>query len=277
MLDKRVATTSYPFPDKRGCRMKYYVVADIHGFYTELKQALTEKGFFSDTLPHKLIICGDIMDRGGEAIEVQQFILDLMDKNQVILIRGNHEDLMMDIIYNWENKSYMFAHHISNKTTDTILQLTNATAILPDNCDHVKEQLLNTPFIKKIIPSMIKYYETKHYIFVHGWIPCYRFLENGVERFEVIDNWRTAEPEDWYFARWTNGMAAWKSGVRETGKTIVCGHWNCSYGHSVIEHKGSQYGEDADHSPFYGDGIIAIDACTALSKKINCIIVEDDN
>lgn len=39
--------------------------------------------------------------------------------------------------------------------------------------------------------------------------------------------------------------------------------------------KGSQYDEDADHSPFYGDGIIAIDACTPLSKKINCLVLED--
>lgn len=33
--------------------------------------------------------------------------------------------------------------------------------------------------------------------------------------------------------------------------------------------KGSQYDEDA------GDGIIAIDACTPLSKKINCLVLED--
>ena len=39
--------------------------------------------------------------------------------------------------------------------------------------------------------------------------------------------------------------------------------------------KGSQYDEDADHYPFYGDGIIAIDACTLLSKKINCLVLED--
>ena len=39
--------------------------------------------------------------------------------------------------------------------------------------------------------------------------------------------------------------------------------------------KGSQYDEDADHSPFYGDGIFAIDACTPLSKKINCLVLED--
>lgn len=257
--------------------MRYYVVADIHGFYSELKLALNEKGFFSDALPHKLIVCGDLMDRGAEAKEVQQFIIDLMDKDQVILIRGNHEDLMMDLLCNWGNKSYLLSYHKSNKTTDTVLQLTDTFNIFDENRAYVKERLSNTPFIQKIIPSMIDYYETKKYIFVHGWIPCKHYEENNMDRFEAVDDWRNANPSDWYSARWTNGMAAWNEGIKEQGKTIVCGHWNYSYGHSVFEHKGSQYGKDADFSPFFAEGIIAIDACTALSRKINCIVLEDDN
>ena len=58
-------------------------------------------------------------------------------------------------------------------------------------------------------------------------------------------------------------------------KTIVCGHWHTSYGHSKYEHKGTEFGEDADFSPYYGPGIIAIDACTAFSGKSNCLVIED--
>ena len=36
--------------------MKYYVTADIHGFYTEFHKALDETGYFTDPEPHKLII-----------------------------------------------------------------------------------------------------------------------------------------------------------------------------------------------------------------------------
>ena len=80
--------------------MKYYVVADVHGYYEELITALTEKGFFEDKEPHKLIICGDLFDRGYEAVKLQEFILELMDKDEVILIRGNHEDLAIELIEN---------------------------------------------------------------------------------------------------------------------------------------------------------------------------------
>ena len=63
--------------------------------------------------------------------------------------------------------------------------------------------------------------------------------------------------------------------VTEDGKTIVCGHWHASYGHSVMEGKGSEFGPDADFSPFYGQGVIALDACTAVSGFVNCIVIED--
>lgn len=80
---------------------------------------------------------------------------------------------------------------------------------------------------------------------------------------------------EWNYARWYNGMEAACQGAIEPEKTIVCGHWYCSYGHAKIEGKGEERGENADYSPYYGKGIIVLDACTVLSKKMNCIkIVE---
>ena len=71
--------------------MRYYVTADVHGYFSELKFALAGKGFFEDTKPHKLIICGDIYDRGSEALQLQNFILDLLSKDEVILISLPHK------------------------------------------------------------------------------------------------------------------------------------------------------------------------------------------
>lgn len=141
--------------------MRYYVVADIHGFYTELYNALAEKGFFTDTEPHKLIVCGDLFDRGKEAVKVQSFVSDLMERDEVILIRGNHEDLTLCLIQDWENFGYMQSHHISNGTVDTVLQLTGNEIVVGANARAIKNELLNTPFIEDIIPKMLDYYETK--------------------------------------------------------------------------------------------------------------------
>ena len=56
--------------------MKYFVVADIHGFYTKLINVLSEKGFNPDDSNHKLLICGDLLNRGPEAVQVQNYVLD---------------------------------------------------------------------------------------------------------------------------------------------------------------------------------------------------------
>ncbi len=261
--------------------MRYYVVADIHGFYTELKTALIEKGFFDDKEPHKLVVLGDLFDRGFEAVELQNFILDLMSKDEVILIRGNHEDLLVEFIKNihrWMTYGVYYTHHGSNGTVDTVMQLTGMDIMeaihLPEKC---AAKMLNTPFYQKILPSMLNYYETEHNIFVHGWIPCQVFGQGKSlsDSFEYQADWRTQGDSDWGFARWYNGMAAASKGVIEQGKTILCGHWHCSFGHSMLEGKGSELGDDADFTPFYGEGIIALDACTVKSKRVNCVVIED--
>ena len=153
--------------------MKYYVTADVHGYFTELKTALAEQGFFDDTDPHKLVILGDLYDRGTEALQLQDFILDLMSKDQVILIRGNHEDLTLDLLHNWSRKSYLQRHHNLNGTVDTVCQLTGfSEREIYTKTDAVGQSFLQNSLVQTIIPALVDYFETEHYSCVHGWIPC---------------------------------------------------------------------------------------------------------
>ncbi len=249
--------------------MRYYVTADPHGFLTELKNVLEKQGFFTDPQPHKLIICGDLFDRGTEAVAMQEFILDLLRKDQVILIRGNHEDLAMDLLNSWHLGGYLAPHHRSNGTVDTVFQLTNSQpADLTWNDERIGRRFLNSTLVQRLIPEMVDYFETPHYIFVHGWIPSH---PGGI----FMENWRQATGAQWARARWVNGMDAAHNGLTEPGKTVVCGHWHCSYGHAVFEGTGTEFGKTADFSPYYGNGIIALDACTAASGQVNCIVIED--
>lgn len=102
--------------------MRYYVTSDTHGFYDELISQLKSAGYFDDTDPHKLIILGDLMDRGNQAKELQDFVIDLIEKDEVVLIRGNHEDLHEELAT--VDHGLPLGHHISNGTYDTALQLT---------------------------------------------------------------------------------------------------------------------------------------------------------
>ena len=257
--------------------MRYYVTADVHGYFSELKDALTIKGFFEDQAPHMLIVCGDLYDRGTEALKLQEFISDLLTKDQVILIRGNHEDLALNLLSNWHRHSYLQSHHHSNGTIDTLCQLTGVSIRdLFTDSENVGRQFLKDPFIQKLIPSMVDYYETERYIFVHGWIPCTPIsISSTVREYVPIVGWRNADKAMWDKARWINGMEAAHEGIIEPEKTIVCGHWHCSFGHSRFENDGGEFENNPNFSPYYGKGIIALDACTPISRKVNCIVIED--
>lgn len=251
--------------------MKYYVTADIHGFLSLFRRALEESGYYEDTDEKKLIICGDLFDRGEEAEELQDYILDLMEKNEVILVKGNHEDCFCDLVTT--DAGLPYRHHVHNGTFQTALDLTGYDTVIAGIRHYdFAEAGRKTPYYTRIIPSMIDYYETDHYIFVHGWIPCYKYKDGT---FKKRSDWRDAGREEWEMARWVNGMDAAKAGLTEEGKTIVCGHWHCSYGHSEFEGVGSEFGPDADFSPYYAQGIIALDACTAHSGRVNVVVLED--
>ena len=130
---------------------------------------------------------------------------------------------------------------------------------------------------------MLDFYETKSYIFVHGWIPCHASGYGGeADWFNYQENWREMPKSDWMLARWYNGMLAAFQGCYEPGKTIVCGHWHCAFGHTYLEKKDLTPEEmrsrsfERDCTPYYGEGVIAIDASTVLSRFVNCIVLEDE-
>ena len=261
--------------------MKYYVVADVHGFFDEMVKALTEQGYFTDKQPNKLIICGDLLDRGTQNKEVEEFVLGLIEKDEIILIRGNHEDLITECVDKLPTYALMgtHSHHYTNGAIHTMIALSGCTF---DEMRTAPEQtaakMKQTGFYQKILPAMKNYYETQNYIFVHGWIPSIaKGFGGNADMFQYEPNWRNSDGAGWYFSRWYNGMLAAHQGVVEPNKTIVCGHWHTSFGHSNYEGKGEEFGNGEDFSPYRADGIIALDACTVHSRKVNCVILEDND
>lgn len=262
--------------------MKYYVVSDVHGYYTTLMRTLREAGFFDERGEHKLVLCGDLLDRGSEANQMVDFMLELRERNRLIYIRGNHEDLMEDCLRDLSRGGAFDiasgrSHHYHNMTWDTVLQLSGLCETEAYNRPiEAVCRVKQSRFYKKLLPTCIDYYETPNYIFTHGWIPCRIDGYRPNLRYSYDPNWRDAGEEAWRRARWLCGIdLACRHKVLERGKTIVCGHWNASYGHANIEHRGSERGHDADHSPFSANGILAIDAHTALSARMNCVVISD--
>lgn len=243
--------------------MTYFVLADTHSFYNETITALAQAGFDRANNGHAIILCGDAFDRGPGTIELFEFFSELQALGRFVYVRGNHEDLLFECCETL-NKGfgarYDQSHHISNGTIDTLAAFTDI-----NRYDLIMGYFDLDAFNKRVAPllefckSSIDFFELPHFVFVHGWAP-------------LCEDWRNG---NWMDARWTNGMAANHASGSQglDGKTVVCGHWHCSWGRSVIDGEGIQFPEnDPDQfRTWYSKGIIALDACTSYSGICNCL------
>ena len=244
---------------------KFFVASDLHGFYNEYIKALDEAGYDETNEDHWLIVCGDYFDRGKQPKEIMNF---LMNAPRAILVRGNHEGLLEQAL----SRGYPEPWDKENGTWKTIRYL-DPSGEYGIKTHQVRARI--RPFFEKMVP----YFETKNHIFVHSWVPviCHdhypdHYIHN--REFEFTPDWREAHPKDWERAMWGCPFVYIKHNMMPD-KTIVFGHWHCSVGWALAEGR-SQFGEDAKFDPYYGEGYIAIDGCTAHTRKVNVIVIEDE-
>lgn len=69
-----------------------YVISDLHGCYEQYKQMLEKIQFNNDDT---LYVLGDVIDRGDSGIKI---LLDMMRRNNVIPILGNHEYMAYSVL-----------------------------------------------------------------------------------------------------------------------------------------------------------------------------------
>lgn len=250
--------------------MKLFVASDIHGFFEEFKEALYASGFEKDNPNHMFVGCGDYFDRGRQPFELMKFLMSLDRK---VLVRGNHETLFETCCFREE--AYM--HDITNGTAQTITDIATRNPLgygyFPEDCSYA---LARTKAFRN---TLVNYFETKNYIFVHSWIPVISkdgkpAYELYGRSFEFNPDWRNATTEEWEAARWGNPFDMATRGLFPD-KTIVFGHWHCSEGWNRLLGTPT-FGEDSCFKIFDGGNYIGIDACTACTKKVNILVLEDE-
>ncbi len=238
---------------------KYFIQSDIHGCYTYWMKSLEEKGFDKENKEHFLIVIGDLFDRGRETNEIIEFVKEMKDR--IILIKGNHEDNLVFMI----ERGYPDEADYYNGTVRTVVDLFGDK--LP-----TLDELYEKPIYKDVIDKMVNYYETKNHIFTHGFIPVKYDIKENV--YTPIDNWRNAKEFEWVDARWNNGMKIGEGNFKDienNTKKYVVGHVHASYGHQAFEG-----GSFDDYSIFYGKKVIGIDACTIISKRVNILVLTEE-
>lgn len=253
--------------------MKFFCCSDIHSFYNPLIEALEEAGFDKNNPEHYLVVCGDAFDRGNDSEEVLHFLMSLERK---ILIKGNHDLLLTDCCL----RGFACSHDISNGTARTINDIGGAGEGYP--FDRCCENTLDRTAAYRA--SLVNYFETENYIFVHSWIPTLKYdyekpwyTKNTL--YDYMENWREATAQEWESAMWGNPFIMAQDGMNKTGKTIVFGHWHCSLGHLLSSGGAlSEFGPDACWDVYKNEEwkVIGLDKCTAHTRKVNVLVLEDN-
>lgn len=266
---------------------KYFICADIHGFYDIWMNALDEKGFDINNPDHIVILLGDLLDRGDQPRDCLRFICNLIDKNRAICIMGNHEDLMRELLL-YKCPAERDYH---NGTKATVDDLINYDYTFREKCFALLTDEQWCKYFNKC--NNYLYYETDHYIFTHSYLPYDSY------DWKLLENWRDKNCTKYYYgskwyeeALWANPFLMWERNGKTyiDGKTLVCGHWNTSWAHKKYHGYDKEYLERVEtmwmdsegiihptccYDIFEDEGIIGLDACTVVSKQINVLVLEE--
>lgn len=155
---------------------KIFAIGDIHGCFDKLQRLILE--IKADPVNDTLVFIGDYIDRADGGRDVVDYILKLKKTFQnVICLRGNHESMLLRFLDGVEDDIYLAnggfatlkAYGISRSDTPKVRK----KKIPPD---HLK-------FFKTLLP----YYETDQFIFVHaGLIPGRELNEQSLYDMQWI-------------------------------------------------------------------------------------------
>ena len=153
----------------------------------------------------------------------------------------------------------LLPHHYINGTFSTLKNFFGKYSIEPTN-DAIdfsgKTRIVDR--VCEFIEETVDYYETEHYVFVHGWLP-----QNAL----TPQQRQKASAESWAKARWIKWTDRYDGTRPLPDKTLICGHMPTFF----VPGRGQN-----DSDIFYGNGFIAIDAGTADTKRVNVLVLEEE-
>lgn len=132
---------------------KVVIIGDIHSCAEPLKEVL--KDFNEETL---YVFVGDYFDRGIQAVETFKIMLDLLEKPNVILIEGNHEEKSM--------KKFIYDEE---KYTKSFEETTLLPLLKEYDVDYVRASLKK--IYKKLRQCFAFEFRGKKFLCTHGGLP----------------------------------------------------------------------------------------------------------
>ena len=146
---------------------KIFAIGDIHGCLEKLQALVQSIG--ADPQNDTLIFIGDFIDRGNSSREVVDYIIRLkVQYKKVVCLLGNHEYMLIRYLDGLDEDMYLENGGIATLRSYGI-----------SRSDEPEKRKAKIPREhRQLFESLLPYYETEDYIFVHaGLKPGLRLCE----------------------------------------------------------------------------------------------------
>ena len=153
-------------------------IGDIHGCFDAFQRLfllVVDKYFI-----HRIVLLGDFIDRGPESKKVVDYILQVMNKSLFTILRGNHEDMLIDFVNN--EGRYPNNEWIKKEGLETIASFTGKTVEEAVNLPHdevraVFKNYMN--FFQRSQPYFVEQRGRRKFLFSHAGVNS---LDKPIER-----------------------------------------------------------------------------------------------
>lgn len=178
---------------------------DIHGCHSALMSMMSKLGCKDGNLKDDefYIFCGDYIDRGLENAAAIEYLMDVSDNDNVMMLEGNHERWLADWSHGVDAKSKTFR-------TKTAPEL--------EASDVSRKEV--SRFCRKLIPmAWVKDADGREVFACHGGIPAFPSPFAGISAKELVKgvgDYRDADDVN----------ACWETTSGESGIYQVHGHRN---------------------------------------------------
>ncbi len=147
--------------------MSIYAIGDIHGCRVALEHLVHNVPLTAEDV---LVLLGDYVDRGPDSKGVLDWILEYEGPAKLVVLRGNHEVMMLDARDNTE-KFFSWQHFGGEET------------LLSYNFSDGSDWTTSIPQTHwELLENTLPYFESDDQIFVHAGVKPKRALEDQDDR-----------------------------------------------------------------------------------------------
>lgn len=188
---------------------RVYAIGDIHGRYDLLKRLLnlivkhweSSDGKFKHV---KLLFLGDIIDRGDHSQECLQMVTNLVLKSQSILLRGNHEDLLLRSVKGDAQAQHLWLEHGGLATLKSFgVEPPRAEEDCIDFGERISQAI--APDLISVLENAPTHFSSGDYFFVHAGVRPGVTLkkQTDYDKFFIRDEF--TQSNDWHGAMIVHG------------------------------------------------------------------------